>query len=63
MEYHTCDLYFRAALAGDPETLRVDPDEVASLRWCTPGDVVLESLAFPSLKALWNSLRAGLFSR
>ncbi len=46
--YPTCDLYFRASLAGDPGALRADPSEVAALRWLEPDEVDLDSLAFPS---------------
>lgn len=57
VEYHTCDLYFRASLAGDPGSLKADAGEVAELRWLRPEDVVVEELAFPSLRNLWSSLR------
>ena len=62
IRYHTCDLYFRAALTCSPETLRADPDEVAALRWLEPARVSRELLAFDYLRALWNSLlAAGIF--
>jgi len=63
VEYHTCDLYFKASLAGTPERLRADPDEVASLRWLTYDQVQFDDLAFPSLQALWASLRTPGLSR
>ena len=56
VEYHTCDLYFRATLV-DVTGLRADPDEVAALRWLTADEVCLDQLAFPSLQNLWSSLR------
>ena len=63
VEYHTCDLYFRAELVGDPGLLKADPAEVAGLRWMKPNEVRLEGLAFGSLKALWASLRGGEVSQ
>jgi NADH pyrophosphatase NudC (nudix superfamily) len=57
VEYHTCDLYFRASLVGDAAGLRADPGEVAGLRWLAPGEVDPDALAFPSPRALWASLR------
>jgi len=63
VEYHTCDLYFRAELTTDPEALKADPTEVAALRWLTAGEVKPEHLAFPSLRALWSSLRVPGVSR
>ena len=61
--YTTCDLYFRASLTCDPDSLRIDPVEVASLHWLEPGQVRSELLAFPSLKALWVSLLESGYSR
>jgi len=63
VEYHTCDLYFRAVLDGDPAALRADPAEVAALRWLAPTEVRDEDLAFPSLRNLWTTLRTGELSR
>jgi NADH pyrophosphatase NudC (nudix superfamily) len=63
VDYHTCDLYFRAPLACDPGNLRADPGEVASMAWLDPGEVRPEDLAFPSLRALWETLRTGGLSR
>lgn len=59
VEYHTCDLYFRAELITDPADLRAEPAEVAALKWLKPEDVRAADLAFPSLRALWASLRVG----
>lgn len=56
--YHTCDLYFRAELATDPAGLTADPSEVSALRWLTPGEVQVDDLAFPSLRALWALVSA-----
>lgn len=57
VEYHTCDLYFQAELACEPSALIADPAEVASLRWLAADEVTLDRLAFPSLRALWSTLR------
>lgn len=56
VEYHTCDLYFRAPLACDPAALRADPEEVETLLWLSPSEVTPDRLAFASLRALWASL-------
>jgi NADH pyrophosphatase NudC (nudix superfamily) len=63
VEYHTCDLYFRAELACDPDELRAEPGEVAALCWLPPAEVTPEQLAFPSLRALWLSLPTLGFSQ
>lgn len=63
IEYHTCDLYFRATLVGDPEGLRADPDEVSALIWKMPDEVDEGRLAFDSLRRFWSSLRTSGFSR
>lgn len=63
VDYQTCDLYFRASLTSDPDSLRADPVEVSALRWLSLSEVHLASLAFPSLKALWSSLLEAGFSR
>lgn len=63
VEYHTCDLYFRARLAVDPAGLTADPGEVSALRWLRPDEVEASDLAFPSLRNLWFSLRSGGLSR
>lgn len=56
IDYHTCDLYFRATLV-DVDGLRADPQEVATLWWLAADEVHLDQLAFPSLRKLWSSLR------
>ena len=62
VEYHTCDLYFRASLACQPSDLKADPTEVAALRWLSADEVGLEDLAFSSLRSFWSSLRTrGLY--
>ncbi len=63
VEYHTCDLYFRAPLACPPSVLRGDPDEVSGLLWLRPEEVDHDRLAFASLKALWASLPSTVDSR
>ena len=63
VEYHTCDLYFRAPLASDPSSLRAEPGEVSALHWLLPEEVRPEDLAFPSLRAFWASLRTSGVSR
>jgi len=63
VEYHTCDLYFRAELLGEPGGLRADPAEVAALRWLTDDQVRPDELAFPSLRALWATLHGPGLSR
>jgi len=63
VEYHTCDLYFRATLVGDPEGLRAAPREVSALVWLAPDEVDPERLAFDSLRRLWSSLRTSGVSR
>jgi NADH pyrophosphatase NudC (nudix superfamily) len=63
VEYHTCDLYFRAELTTPADQLRADSREVTELRWLTADEVRPEQLAFPSLRALWASLRPPAVSR
>lgn len=63
VEYHTCDLYFRASLARDPTDLKADPAEVQELRWLRADEVEVDDLAFPSLRNLWSSLRLRDLSR
>lgn len=63
VEYHTCDLYFRARLVTDPGQLRAEPGEVEALVWLRPDEVDPSQLAFPSLRNLWASLRTGADSR
>lgn len=60
VEYHTCDLYFRARLDGSPSALKPDPNEVLALRWLVPAEVALGDLAFPSLQAFWRSVLPSL---
>lgn len=63
IEYHTCDLYFRATLVGEPTGLRADPDEVSALVWVSPEEVDPGRLAFDSLRRVLSSLRTSGFSR
>jgi len=60
VEYHTCDLYFRATLEGVPDELVADPSEVSSLLWLRPEEVEVSQLAFPSLRAFWTSVLPSL---
>lgn len=60
--YHTCDLYFAAALVGDPEALRPQPGEVSQLRWLAVEEVEEAQLAFPSLRSLWSMVLPSLSS-
>lgn len=63
VEYHTCDLYFRARLASDPGLLRAEAGEVEALVWLAADEVSPNRLAFPSLRRLWASLRTGADSQ
>lgn len=63
VEYHTCDLYFAADLHGDEGALRLDAGEVSGVKWLAADEVSLDRLAFPSLRALWKSLRLAEVSR
>jgi len=56
VDYHTCDLYFRAPLACDPLSLVAEPGEVRALLWLSPAEVTLDRLAFPSLRSFWSRL-------
>lgn len=60
VEYHTCDLYFRADLVGTPDQLKADPGEVAAFAWLLPEEVDPSQLAFPSLRAFWERVRPSL---
>ena len=61
--YQTCDLYFQAELVCAPADLRADPSEVSALVWLAPEAVQTDDLAFPSLRALWKTLRTPGLSR
>jgi NADH pyrophosphatase NudC (nudix superfamily) len=50
--YATCDFYFTGEIAGDPLSLTLEKGEVEDAVWLAKGEIVLDDLAFPSLKSI-----------
>jgi 8-oxo-dGTP pyrophosphatase MutT (NUDIX family) len=57
--YNTCDLVFTGRIGSPPQTLQAQ--EVAGYRMVDPGEMPLESLAFPSLRWAMEQFVAHLF--
>jgi ADP-ribose pyrophosphatase YjhB (NUDIX family) len=51
ISYNTCDLFFVISAPGLKETdLRLDPEEIAGVRFITPSEINLDDVAFDSTR-------------